>query len=295
MIGDVLYDMPLYRPPSEGDNLIVQATLGCSFNGCTFCSMYKTKTYRARPLDETRADIDRLAAMWPGAHRVFLADGDALVLPVDHLLALLDHLKTRLPNLARVSGYATPINLLRKSEADLRRLREAGLSLLYVGIESGSKDILRRIRKGTTPDAMAKGLIRAHAAGMKVSATVVLGLGGHAFWRDHIDGTTALINRTPITYLSTLQLYLEDIVVERFLAAYGAPFEPQNDAGILDEQARLITALDPPRPVIFRSNHASNALALAGNLPRDRDRLLDRIEAARAGGVGLRPGFLRGL
>ncbi len=295
MFGDVLYDMPLYRPPSEGDNLIVQATLGCSFDGCSFCSMYKAKRYLARPLDAVRGDIDRLAAMRPQAHRVFLADGDALALPADHLLALLGHLRARLPNLARVSCYATPINLLRKTEDDLKALRAGGLSLLYVGIESGSADILRRVRKGTTPQAMARGLLRAHAAGLRVSATVVLGLGGRTFWEDHVDGTAALVNRVPLTFLSTLQLYLEETVVARFLDKFGDPFEPQDDAGILDEQARLIAALDPPRPLIFRSNHASNALALAGNLPRDRDRLLAALDSARRGQLGLRPAFLRGL
>ncbi|MCW8862361.1 MAG: radical SAM protein, partial [Rhodospirillales bacterium] len=174
----MLYDMPLYRPPSEGPNLIIQATLGCSFNGCTFCSMYKTKTFTARPLDDVFADIDDAAQDWPDAHRVFLADGDALVLPTDIMLRILGRLKARLPDLARVSCYATPINLLRKPVEELRTLKEAGLTLLYVGIESGSADILRRIRKGATAASMERALTRAADAGMKVSATVVLGLGG---------------------------------------------------------------------------------------------------------------------
>ncbi|GAB6052672.1 radical SAM protein [Magnetospira thiophila] len=290
-----MYDMPLYRPPSEGNNLIVQATLGCSFNGCTFCSMYKSKRFSARPLDETMAQIDRLAAHWPDATRVFLADGDALVLPMDHLLALLDHLKQRLPGLTRVSSYATPINLLRKSETELRTLKENGLSLIYVGIESGSPDILKRIRKGSTPKAMTEGLTRAHKAGLKVSATVVLGLGGRDRWQDHMDGTAALVNGVPLTFLSTLQLTLEPAAEADFRAKYGAPFDFQDDDGILAEQQRLIAQIAPPRPLIFRSNHASNALALAGNLPRDRDRLLDELHAARQGLRELRPAFMRGL
>ena len=171
------YDPPLYRPPSEGDNLIVQATLGCSFNGCTFCSMYKSKTYRARPMAEVFADVEEAARDWPDAHRVFIADGDALAMPVEDMLALLAKLKAELPELARVSAYATPINLLRKSPDDLCRIRDAGLGLLYVGIESGSGDVLRRIRKGATQASMIKALERAKDAGFKVSATVVLGLG----------------------------------------------------------------------------------------------------------------------
>jgi hypothetical protein len=289
------YDMPLYRPPSEGENLILQATLGCSFNGCTFCSMYKGKRYAVRPLPTLFAEIEDAAADWPDAHRVFLADGDALALPTDHLLAILDKLDRTFPDLARVSCYATPVNLLRKPAADLEKLRARKLSLLYVGIESGSAEILHRIRKGTTPDSMARALERARTARLKVSATVVLGLGGRRRWRDHIDGTAALVNRVPPNYLSTLQLRLDDAAAPRFFKKFGEPFEWQDDAGMLAEQARLVAALDPPRPIIFRSNHASNALPLAGTLPKDRERLLARLGAAREGEAPLRPRWLRGL
>lgn len=289
------YDMPLYRPPSEGANLIIQATLGCSFNGCTFCSMYKDKRFRARPLDDVFADIAAAAQEQPEAHRVFLADGDALVLPSADLAAILERLKATFPALQRVSSYATPINLARKTVAELEDLRRRKLSLLYVGIESGSPDILRRIRKGATVKSMTRALERAAEAGLKVSATVVLGLGGRERWSDHVEGTAALVNRVPPTYLSTLQLSLEAGVVERFLDKFGEPFRGQDDDAILAEQEYLISLLDPPKPVIFRSNHASNCLPLAGTLPRDRERLLAEIAAARHGGLGLRPRFLRGL
>lgn len=289
------YDMPLWRPPSEGDNLIIQATLGCSFNGCTFCSMYKTKTFQARPLKDVARDIERAAREWPEAHRVFLADGDALVLSTADLLSILETLRGTFPALQRVTCYATPINLLRKSAAELRELRDARLTLVYVGLESGSTEVLRRIRKGATPKSLIRSLHNAHDGGLKVSATVVLGLGGRELWREHVDGTAQVVNAAPLTYLSTLQLYLEPIVVSRFMALQGGAFEFQDDAGVLEEQERLIGLLAPPAPIIFRSNHASNALALSGNLPRDRDRLLARIAAVRANRRGLRPGFLRGL
>ena len=139
------YDMPLYRPPSEGRNLIIQATIGCSYNRCTFCSNYWTKTFRARPLDEVFRDIDTAAAEWPDADRVFLADGDALVLPTDHLHRILDRLARALPALTRVTSYATPDNINRKTPEDLASLRGAKLSLLYVGIESGHGEILKRV------------------------------------------------------------------------------------------------------------------------------------------------------
>ncbi|MCP5367578.1 MAG: radical SAM protein [Hyphomicrobiales bacterium] len=291
----MLYDMPLYRPPSEGQNLIIQATLGCSFNGCTFCSMYKSKQFLARPLDVLFADIEDAARDWPDAHRVFLADGDALVLPTDTLMAILDRLRANLPDLARVSCYATPTNLLRKSVDELRALRDAGLRLVYVGIESGSGDILRRIRKGATEKSMVQALSRAAEAGLKVSATVVLGLGGRDRWREHIEGTARVVNAAPPTYLSTLQLHLEPDAVDEFLAKYGAPFAAQDDAGVLEELRLLLSLLDPPRPVIFRSNHASNCLPLAGNLPRDRDRLVALVDMAQRGAAPLRPRWIRGL
>ncbi|PLX42071.1 MAG: radical SAM protein [Hyphomicrobiales bacterium] len=291
----LVYDMPLYRPPSEGRNLIIQATLGCSFNRCTFCSMYKSKTYQARPLGKVKAEIDRAAARFPGAGRVFLADGDALALPGEHLEALLIHLAARLPGLTRVSCYATPQNLLGKSPDELAHLRELGLKLVYLGIESGDNAILKRIVKGASRKTLAGAIRRAGEAGLKVSATVILGLGGRGDWQAHIDGTAELINTAPPTYLSTLQLMLEEGASRDFMAGQPDNFAFQDDAGILAEQARLIDRLDPPRPVIFRSNHASNCLALAGNLPRDRERLLGEINAVRSGAARLRPDFLRGL
>ena len=292
---NMIYDMPLYRPPSEGENLIVQATLGCSFNQCSFCAMYRSKHYVERPLDAVCADIRHAAADWPDAHRVFLADGDALALPTEHLLAILRELAAALPRLTRVSCYATPGNIQRKSAGELALLREHKLNLLYFGIESGSDLILKKITKGATQRRMAEVLHKAHASGMKVSATVILGLGGDTHSDEHIDGTIALLNSAPVTYLSTLQLYLDESIVEEFHRKYGEPFEMPDDLAILKEQERLISGLNPPHPVIFRSNHASNALALAGNLPRDKEKLLRQLREATAGHRPLRPYYMRGL
>ncbi|MBU0688743.1 MAG: radical SAM protein [Gammaproteobacteria bacterium] len=289
------YDMPLFRPPSEGDNLIIQATLGCSFNQCSFCAMYRSKQYVERPLHEVIADIRTAAADWPDAQRVFLADGDALALPTEHLLAILRELNTALPRLTRVSCYATPGNLARKSIEELVQLREHKLNLLYFGIESGSDLILKKITKGATQTRMAEVLHKAKDSGMKVSATVILGLGGTQHSNEHIDGTIALLNSAPVTYLSTLQLYLDESVEAEFHRKFGEPFQMPDDLAILKEQQRLISGLYPPQPVIFRSNHASNALALAGNLPKDKDKLLAQLQEAIAGHRPLRPLFMRGL
>lgn len=289
------YNMPLYRPPSEGNNLIIQATLGCSFNRCSFCSMYRTKKYVERSLDEVFADIHQAAAHWPNAKRVFLADGDALALPTEQLLAILRELAAALPRLTRVSCYATPGNIRNKSLEELVLLRENRLSLLYFGVESGSNLILKKITKGANQRSMAAALHRAQESGIKISATVVLGLGGYSHSEEHIDGTIALLNQAPVTYLSTLQLYLDPSIMEEFQHKFGEQFEMPDDQMILQEQERLISGLNPPQPIIFRSNHASNALALAGNLPRDRDRLLLQLREAMEGARPLRPSYMRGL
>ncbi len=289
------YDQPLYRPPSEGNNLIIQATIGCSFNRCSFCSMYRSKTYQARPLEQVFAEMDRAAVGWPDAHRVFLADGDALALPTEHLLEILNRLNGAFPALTRVSSYATPANLRRKTPAELCALRKNRLILVYLGIESGSDLILKKITKGANQRSIKDALIRAREADLKVSGTLILGLGGKTHWKAHIDGTLALLDQAPLTYLSTLQLYLEADVREEFARKFGEPFKMQDDLGILREQSRLISGLTPPEPVIFRSNHASNALALAGRLPRDKENLLNRINDVLHGAPGIRPGYLRGL
>lgn len=287
--------MPLYRPPSEGNNLIIQATLGCSFNQCSFCSMYKTKDYQARPLEDVFADIDRTANVWPEAHRIFLADGDALTLPMDSLRAILDKLHDSFPNLNRVSAYATPGNILKKKPAELEELAQRKMPLFYVGIESGAPVMLKKITKGASQKGIADALIKAREAGLKISATVILGLGGQKYWEDHIDGTVELLSQAPVTYLSTLQLYLEEIAYDEFMTKFGEPFEAQNDMAILKELERLLQNIKPPAPVIFRSNHASNALALAGNLPKDQDRLVKQVQGAMAGTNAIRPSYLRGL
>ena len=291
------YDLPLWRPPSEGNNLIIQATLGCRFNRCTFCSMYKEKIYTARPLEDVFAEIDRAARIWPQTRRVFLADGDAFGLPTETLLALSARLRERFPALQRITAYATPFDVVSKSTEEIGTLRQARLTLVYLGIESGAESVLRAVGKGSVRQ-MEAALERCRVSGLKVSATVILGLGGRAYGREHMEATADLVNRQPPTYLSTLHLMLASEVADGFLARHaermGQPFEPADDQELLAELRCLIERLSPPTPIIFRSNHASNALPLAGTLPRDRDRLLAEIDAAARGAM-LRPWWQRGL
>jgi coproporphyrinogen III oxidase-like Fe-S oxidoreductase len=292
--GMIAYDFPLWRPPSEADSLILQATIGCSFNRCSFCSMYREKEFRVRPLADVFAEIDRIARAAPDVRRVFLADGDAFMLPADHLIALCERLAARFKDLQRVTSYAWPLNLLKKTDAELEAIRAAKLSLVYVGVESGSADLLRRITKGATPAMIAETITRAQAAGIKVSATLILGLGGRERSAEHVRGTAELVNRAAPNYLSTLQLGLDPMIEQEFLTKQKSSFERLDDQEILAELEAMLTAFAPERPVIFRSNHASNALALAGNLPKDKDRLLAEVSAARRNERPLRPHFLRG-
>ncbi|ABK45454.1 Radical SAM domain protein [Magnetococcus marinus MC-1] len=290
------YAGPLYRPPSEAAHLILQATIGCSVNHCTFCSMYRHKRFHIKPLPQLFKEIEHAASAWPTARRVFLADGDALVLPTDHLERILDHLRRHLPQLQRVSCYALPANLRKKSLRELNRLAAKKLTLIYYGMESGDANLLKIIRKGATPEGMAAGVWKAHEAGLKISATVILGLGGQRLWQSHIDHTAELINRVPLSYLSTLQLYLDPHLEAAFLARFTPPFQFQQDHQILQELAQLVAAINhPPKRIIFRSNHASNALALAGNLPDHQAALLARIAQAQANVQGLRPTWTRSL
>jgi len=290
------YSYPLYRPPSEADNVILQATYGCSYNNCSFCSMYKSKNYEVRDINELFKEIDLLAASYPQARKVFLADGDALALDTDYLLELLAYLQKAFVKLSRVSVYATAQNLLEKSDTELEKLRENKLTLIYFGIETGNEELLKKIHKGVNSEQLITALNKASKAKMKISATVILGLGGQVFTTEHMRDTAKIINATTVNYLSTLQLGLAEDVKEKFLKAFHDEFLMLNDSELLDEQLRFLSLLKPSNRVIFRSNHASNALHLAGTLPKDGERLLNEVQRALdIGEDALVPSFFRGF
>lgn len=289
------YSYPLYRPPAEANNIIIQATYGCSHNSCTFCSMYKSKKYELRAIEELYKEIDTLAKAYPDAHKVFLADGDALSLPTDYLLELLRYLKQAFSRLKRVSVYAAAQNVLEKSEEELRLLCENGLSLIYYGIETGNDTLLKKINKGVSSSQIIESLNKASKARIKISATVILGIGGETYTHEHIKDTAAIINNTTVNYLSTLQLGLDDAVKEKFHRDFDG-FNMLNDYQLLDEQKRFLELLSPSNKVIFRSNHASNALHLAGTLPKDNSRLIQELEEALAiGEDAMVPNMFRGF
>ncbi len=290
----VRYEGTLYRPPSEADSFILQATIGCSWNVCTFCAMYRDRTFRPRDLDAALEDI-RVAGLAFGrqVEKVFVADGDALVLPAHHWERILEACRRAFPRLRRVSAYATTLNLLEKSPEELERLHRRGLVLLYVGPESGDDVTLKRLAKGTTFDGHAEAARRARAAGIKLSAMFLLGAGGVERSEEHARESARLATAMDPRFLSLLTLTVIPGTPIAALQERGG-FELPGIERLLRE-ARIFVEDSRPANAIFRANHASNYLPLAGRLPRDRYRLLGEIDAALSGRMPLRPEWARGL
>ncbi|WP_375170035.1 radical SAM protein [Marinobacter sp.] len=291
------YIEPVFRPPSEAKSLILPVTNGCSWNKCSFCEMYTQpqKKFRARKPEDVRQDIAKAAQSLGGVRRVFLADGDAMVLPTRRLLEILADLKSAFPDLQRVSSYCLPRNLARKSVEELAELKAAGLQILYVGMESGDDEVLSRVNKGETWESTRSALCKIKEAGLTSSVMVLNGLGGEALSRQHAINTAKLCNETQPDYLSTLVVSFPQ-GEERFRAAFGEDFTPLSQQGLFEEIRLFLEHLELDRTV-FRSDHASNYLVLRGNLGRDKQRLLDQVNVAIAnpGAAPLRAEWMRGL
>jgi len=287
------YDEPLFRPPSEGRSVIFQVTLGCSWNECTFCEMYTSKNFTVRPFEEVETEIRAAALTSPETEKVFLADGDALILSNKKLLPILELLYEKFPNLKRVSSYALPKNLLIKSSHDLRELKEAGLSLLYYGVESGDPVVLEKIKKGATREEMIEGMAKAHEAGMIISTTNLLGVGGRKYSQQHALNTAEILSVTNPKYISFLTVMFP-LGEERFLNAFGGDYEAMDPMELLEELKQIVKNLEV-HDVEFRSNHASNYLPLKAHLPDDKGALIETIDQALADPSRLKPEYLRGL
>jgi Radical SAM superfamily len=292
-MGEILYDHPLYRPPSEADSLIFQVTLGCSFNKCSFCNMYRTKEYLERPWEEIKTEIDLAAKTYSEAHRIFLADGDALNIDTDMLIQILEYIYARFPNLERVACYAMPKNLLQKKDEDLDKLREAGLDMLYIGIETGNDLLLKKVTKGATSKGIIQSCQKAKRHGYILSCMIILGLGGKTHTNEHIHDTARVVSEVVPDYLGALTLYLEDGIYNEFMTKFNEPFIPLDDIAVLDELERLVSNFNPPTPVVFRANHPSNVYSLGGTIPQDRERLLSLIKDLKDHPEVLKPKVLR--
>jgi len=289
------YDYPLYRPPSEASSLIFQVTLGCSFNKCSFCNMYRTKDYQERAWDEIKMEIDLASMHLPESKRIFLADGDALNLPTGKMIQILDYIQQKFPKVERISCYAMPKNILEKSPEDLKKLHEAGLKMFYIGIESGSDIILKKVTKGATGQTIIRACQKAKDAGYIISCMIILGLGGKTYSKQHVEDTARILNATSPHYVGTLTLHLEEGIRDEFLAKFKEPFVPIDDSDALDELEMLIKNMSPKEPVIFRANHGSNAYPIGGMFPEDKDAMLQKISHLREHPELCRPAGLRGF
>lgn len=285
----------LYRPPGEWKSYLLQCTIGCSNNQCTFCGMYKEKKFRIRPTEEILEDIDMARAYYgPGLQRVFLMDGDAIIIKTEDLLRILHKLYDSFPALEKVTLYAGPRSTLSKTPEELKALHDAGLSRAYLGVESGSDAVLKFIHKGVNAQQMLQAGQRLVEAGIDLWVTIILGITGEGGdWREHILSTAQIINEMKPRHLSAMT----------FAPAKGTPLGDDVLAGrfkvygpdhILEECRLLIQHLDVD-PLHFTSNHASNYLPLKGGLPEDREKFLSLIDQALEGKIRLRKTLNRGI
>lgn len=268
----------VFRPPSEARSFILRVTIGCSHNACTFCDMYKLSKFRIRTLEEIDGIIERGAQAMPFVRRIFLADGDALVLPTESLLHILKKCYDTFPAITRIGAYATPADLNRKSLDELKQLKAAGLDILYMGIESGDDEVLRRVHKGTTAARTITAGQKALAAGMKLSTMIILGLGGQELTHEHAIHTAEVVSAINPTMLSALTLLIPQ-EVPLYQEVLNGTFTPLTARGFLKELREILDHTHMTNPCIFRSNHVSNLVPVGGNLPDDKDAMIATLDA----------------
>lgn len=274
------YDEPVFRPPAEAYSLIFQVTLGCSWNRCAFCEMYTSKQFKVRDETAVLNEIKQMGKIYSGVRKIFLADGNAMVLSTPKLLTILKAVREAFGSHVRVSAYALPRDVLSKTPEELEELKAAGLQLLYVGIETGDDEILELVDKNETAETTVNGLLKAQNAGMNLSVMIVNGLAGKKYSQQHAVNSANVINRIQPRFFSTLVLttpFGEDHYRKRFKGEY----QPMTGDDLLQEMEWLIGHTQLER-TIFRSNHVSNFLALKGNLGRDKEKFLREIRDCRS-------------
>lgn len=271
------YEGSIYRPPSEASSLIVQATVGCSHNRCVFCTLYKDKRFRIRTVEEILQDLDwGFRHYGPAVQRIFLADGDALIIKTADLLRIFSKCRELFPALRRIGIYGSPQSILGKSVEELQALKEAGLGIVYLGVESGSDAVLSRMNKGVTAEQMIAAGRRVKASGITLSAMIILGLGGRELSLEHARESARICSALQPDYLSLLTLMIEDHSGLSSLIRSGE-FSEISPQEALTELHALVSGLELERTVL-RSNHASNYVSINGRLPKDKARILADIE-----------------
>lgn len=272
------YEGKIYRPPSEAGSLLIQVTYGCSHNKCTFCGMFKTTSFRIRPIEDVMTDLKTARSRYPHVRRIYLIDGDALVLKTEHIASILTYIKELFPECERVGMAATSMDILRKTPEQLTYLHSLGLNIIYLGVETGSDTLLKKINKGVTADQIIEAGIKIKKSGMKLSVSLISGLGGKALWEDHAIGTARVLNAINPDYLGLLTLVIEDEAPMKHDIASGEMtlLTPRE---VLLETKLLVEHLDLKNS-LFRNNHASNYLPFKATLGSEKERLLQDIRDA---------------
>lgn len=287
-----IYEGAVFRPPSEAYSLILQAAIGCSWNRCTFCVAFKDKTFRIKTLEEIQSDVEKVLPYYQNVQRIFLADGNALAMPTDELEAILQYLYSKFHILERISIYGGPQDIKKKSVEELKRLKTAGLDLVYFGLESGSDEVLRLVNKGATASDMIETAGKVKKAGLKLSTIFILGLGGKERTDVHASETARVISAQDPEYAAGLTLMIEpDSGIKEDVEAGRLTLLTPHEA--LLELRKIVEDLHVTNTV-FRTNHASNYITFGGSLPKDREVLMKQIDKGLEKG-GYRPEFMRGL
>lgn len=290
------YEGMVYRPPSEAYSLIIQVTIGCSHNKCRFCSMFKDKRFHIRSLEAITEDLEEMRAYYRRVGRIFLADGDALCLANSKLMAIMDTINRLFPECERVGIYGSAKDILRKTQQELKELVRAGITIVYIGAESGNDRVLEYVNKGVTRTQLIEAVRKAEDAGMAASVTFISGLGGRALWKEHAIDSATMINEMRPTYASWLTLML-DPKAPILKDIQDGSFEQITPMQVMEEMELMLSHIDMPKDTktVFRSNHASNYISLKGDLPKDRDAMLEQVRAAKDNPALLKPEYFRAL
>ncbi len=273
------YEGSIYRPPSEAYSLLIQVTIGCSHNTCTFCTMFKDKKFRVRPIEEVIEDLEIARQTYPVVEKIFLCDGDALCLSNEKLMRILTRISELFPECKRVSVYGTARDINRKSDAELKELLDAGIEMIYMGAESGSQEVLDKIHKDVTVREQIDAVKKAERVGIKMSVTFISGLAGLEGWENHAIETGKMITEMNASYASLLTLMLDPAapIMNDINSGEMTLLTPEQVVG---ETYLLLENATPKKSCVFRSNHASNYISLRGNLPEDRQRMLAQLKVA---------------
>jgi radical SAM superfamily enzyme YgiQ (UPF0313 family) len=257
--------------------------------------MYRSKEYSERPWEDVKAEIDMMANYVSDTRRVFLADGDALNLDSEYMIKIVKYIKEKFANIERISCYAMPMNILKKTPEELKKMNDAGLDMFYLGIESGSDIVLKKVTKGAVAKTIIKSVNKAKEAGYIMSCMVILGLGGKKYSKDHIQGTAEVISACSPHYVGALTLYLENGIKQEFIDKYEGEFVRINDDESLEELYGLINQINTKEKIVFRVNHGSNAYTVKGTFPEDKQEMLDKVEWMKEHPEIVRPQGIRGF